>query len=118
MLPAIVQSWRRVQDRRIPFFAFPAQIRKTIYTTNAIESLRMQYAKCSKIEGTFPATMRQQSNFTWLSTISLRSGKIRPLPGSWLQPSCDPVRRSEDINIYKLFQPDPAFIDPRHHPPT
>ena len=58
-----------------------------------------KYAKCSKIEGTFPATMRQQSNFAWLSTISLRSGKIRPLPGSWLQPSCDPVRRSGDINV-------------------
>src|ERR1700693_1353199 len=59
--------------------------------------------------------MRDRS---WLSTISLRSGKIRPLPGSWLHPSCDPVRRSGAINMYKLLQPDPACIEPRQHPPT
>jgi hypothetical protein len=40
-LPAIVQSWRRVWEQVIPFFAYPKEIRKIIYTTNAIESLHI-----------------------------------------------------------------------------
>lgn len=54
-LPAIVQSWRRVWEEVIPFFAFPAEIRKIIYTTNAIESLHMQLRKVIKNRGHFPS---------------------------------------------------------------
>ena len=53
-LPAIVQSWRRVWEQVIPFFAYPKEIRKIIYTTNAIESLHMQLRKVLKIRGHFP----------------------------------------------------------------
>ena len=38
--PAIAQAWRRKWDQVIPFFVFAPAIRKIIYTTNAIESLR------------------------------------------------------------------------------
>jgi transposase-like protein len=55
MLPAVVQSWRRVWEQVIPFFAFPAEIRKIIYTTNAIESLHMQIRKVLKNRGHFPS---------------------------------------------------------------
>ncbi len=34
----IAESWRRDWERVIPFFAFPHEIRKMIYTTNAIEA--------------------------------------------------------------------------------
>jgi putative transposase len=54
-LPAIVQSWRRVWDQVIPFFAYPKEIRKIIYTTNAIESLHMQLRKVLKSRGHFPS---------------------------------------------------------------
>jgi putative transposase len=54
-LPAIAQSWRRVWEQVIPFFAFPAPIRKIIYTTNAIESLHMQLRKVLKNRGHFPS---------------------------------------------------------------
>ena len=37
--PAIAPAWRRVWNEVVPFFAYPPQIRKMIYTTNAIESL-------------------------------------------------------------------------------
>ena len=37
--PTVVQRWQRHWDRIIPFFAFPAAVRKIVYTTNAIESL-------------------------------------------------------------------------------
>jgi putative transposase len=53
-LPAIVQSWRRVWEQVTPFFAYPKEIRKIIYTTNAIESLHMQLRKVLKNRGHFP----------------------------------------------------------------
>jgi len=54
-LPAIAQSWRRVWEQVIPFFAYPAPIRKIIYTTNAVESLHMQLRKVLKNRGHFPS---------------------------------------------------------------
>jgi putative transposase len=52
--PAISQVWRRNWERVTPFFAFPAEIRKVIYTTNAIESLNMSLRKIIKTRGSFP----------------------------------------------------------------
>lgn len=37
--PTVVASWRRAWSHVIPFFAFPPQIRRVIYTTNPIESI-------------------------------------------------------------------------------
>jgi putative transposase len=53
--PAIAQIWRRNWERVIPFFAFPADIRKVIYTTNAVESLNMTLRKLIKTRGSFPS---------------------------------------------------------------
>ena len=47
-LAPIGQSWRRNWSRIIPFFAYPPEIRKVIYTTNAIESLNMSLRKITK----------------------------------------------------------------------
>lgn len=52
--PSIGQSWRRNWERIIPFFAYPTEIRKVIYTTNAIESLNMSLRKVTKNRGSFP----------------------------------------------------------------
>ncbi len=52
--PAIAQSRRRNWAAVIPFFAFPAEVRKIIYTTNAIESLNYQLRKIIKNRGHFP----------------------------------------------------------------
>ena len=38
----------------MPFFAYPADIRKVIYTTNAVESLNMSLRKVIKTRGSFP----------------------------------------------------------------
>ena len=38
--PTVVAAWRRAWDRVIPFFAFPPAVRRVIYTTNAIESIK------------------------------------------------------------------------------
>ena len=46
--------WRRNWEHLKPFFAYPADIRKVIYTTNAIESLHMSLRKVIKTRGSFP----------------------------------------------------------------
>ena len=53
--PPIAASWRRHWAEVIPFFAYPADVRKIIYTTNAIESLHMQLRKIIKNRGHFPS---------------------------------------------------------------
>ena len=53
--PPIAQSWRRNWEQVIPFFAYPAAVRKIIYTTNAIESLNMSLRKIIKNRGHFPS---------------------------------------------------------------
>ena len=52
--PTISQMWRRNWDNLTPFFAYPADIRKVIYTTNAVESLNMSLRKVIKTRGSFP----------------------------------------------------------------
>ncbi len=52
--PLIAKSWRANWPRVIPFFAYPPEIRKVIYTTNAIESLNMSLRKVIKSKGAFP----------------------------------------------------------------
>ena len=52
--PSIGQSWRRNWEQITPFFAYPQDIRKVIYTTNAIESINMSLRKVTKNRGSFP----------------------------------------------------------------
>lgn len=51
---SISLSWRRNWARVIPFFDYPAEIRKVIYTTNAIESINMSLRKVIKTRASFP----------------------------------------------------------------
>jgi putative transposase len=52
--PMISKSWMKHWQRIIPFFAFPTDIRKAIYTTNAIESLNMTLRKVLRNHRSFP----------------------------------------------------------------
>lgn len=51
----IVALWRRNWERVVPFFAFPAELRKIIYTTNTVESLNMSLRKVLKPRAVFPS---------------------------------------------------------------
>jgi putative transposase len=53
--PAIAKSWRRNWEQVIPFFAFAPEVRKIMYTTNAIESLNAQVRRAVRIRGHFPS---------------------------------------------------------------
>ena len=53
--PTIGKSWRRNWERITPFFSYPPDIRKAIYTTNAIESVNMSLRRITKNRGSFPS---------------------------------------------------------------
>jgi transposase-like protein len=52
--PAIGAAWRRAWQHVVPFFAFAPEIRKMIYTTNAVEALNRSLRKIIKTRGSFP----------------------------------------------------------------
>jgi len=52
--PRVSQSWQNNWQRIIPYFAYPPEIRRVIYTTNTIESLNMSLRKVTKNRGSFP----------------------------------------------------------------
>jgi transposase-like protein len=52
--PGIVRVWRDAWERFTPFLAYPAIIRKIVYTTNMVESVNYQLRKASKTRGHFP----------------------------------------------------------------
>ena len=52
--PAMVAVWERAWPEFVPFLAFPTEIRKLIYTTNAIESLNARFRRAVRRRGHFP----------------------------------------------------------------
>lgn len=52
--PAISQIWRRAWNEVVPFYAFPAEVRRILYTTNAIESLNAKLRRAVRARGHFP----------------------------------------------------------------
>ena len=78
--PAIVPAWRRAWDHVVPMFAFPPQIRKTIYTTNALESLHRSLRKIIKTRGSFPS----DEAATKLLYLAIRNAGMRwKRPVAW-----------------------------------
>jgi putative transposase len=53
--PVITQAWLNAWEYVIPFLAFPEEVRRVIYTTNAIEALNRQLRKAIKTKGHFPS---------------------------------------------------------------
>jgi putative transposase len=52
--PVITQAWLNAWEYVTPFLAFPPEVRRVIYTTNAIEALNRQLRKAIKTKGHFP----------------------------------------------------------------
>jgi putative transposase len=52
--PAIGQSWRRAWGEVVPFYAFPVEVRRLLYTTNAIEALNSKLRRAVRARGHFP----------------------------------------------------------------
>src|SRR5699024_11665293 len=58
--------WRRAWTRVVPFFAFPPDVRRVIYTTNAIESVHARLRKIIKTRGHFPSD-EAATKLIWLA---------------------------------------------------
>ena len=78
---AVVASWRRRWEEVIPFFAFSPEVRKILYTTNAIESLHSQVRKAIRNKGHFPS----DEAATKLIYLALRNitAKWKKPPKEW-----------------------------------
>jgi transposase-like protein len=70
--PTVAAAWRRAWDRVIPFFAFPPEVRRIIYTTNAIESVHARLRKIIKTRGHFPSD-EAASKLIWLALRNITS---------------------------------------------
>jgi putative transposase len=79
--PAIAQSWRRNWEQVIPFFAYPMEVRRIIYTTNAIESLHSQVRKAVRGRGHFPSD-EAATKLIWLVLRNITADWTRP-PIAW-----------------------------------
>jgi putative transposase len=74
--PAAVATWENAWERFIPFLAFPPELRKIIYTTNAIESLNYQLRKIIKNRGHFP-TDDAVIKLLWLAIRDIEDKRAR-----------------------------------------
>jgi putative transposase len=74
--PAAVAVWERAWDRFIPFLAFPPELRRIIYTTNAIESFNYQIRKIIKNRGHFP-TDDAVVKLIWLAIADIEDKRAR-----------------------------------------
>jgi putative transposase len=81
--PTIVAAWRRAWTRVIPFFAFPPEIRRVIYTTNALESVHAQLRKIIKTRGHFPND-EAATKLIWLALRNITATWERAAP-TWRQ---------------------------------
>jgi putative transposase len=79
--PAIGQSWRRNWEQVIPFFAFAPDVRRILYTTNAIESLHSQVRKAVRSRGHFPSD-EAATKLIWLVLRNIEAKWKNP-PIAW-----------------------------------
>jgi putative transposase len=76
--PAITAAWRRNWEQVIPFFAYPPEVRRTIYTTNAIESLNSTIRRSVRARGHFPSD-EAAMKLIWL--------QLREIKKNWKTPA-------------------------------
>lgn len=77
-IPAITAMWRRNWEQIIPFLAYPQEVRKVIYTTNAIESLNSTIRRSVRARGHFP-TDEAATKLIWL--------QLREVTRDWKMPA-------------------------------
>jgi len=78
-LPTVVASWRRAWTQVIPFFAFPPEVRRVIYTTNTLENVDRQLRKILKTRGHFP-NEEAATKLIWLALRNVMARWSRPAP--------------------------------------
>jgi transposase-like protein len=75
--PAVASLWRRAWTQIIPFFAFPPEVRRVIYTTNHLESVNARIRRVIKRRGHFPSD-EAAVKLIWLALRQLTADWTRP----------------------------------------
>ena len=76
--PTIRKAWQQHWTHLTPFFAFPPEIRRVIYTTNAIESLNSTLRKIIKTRRVFP-TEEAATKLLYLALQNIAKKWTRPI---------------------------------------
>jgi len=76
--PGLLLPWKNAWTEFTPFLAFPPELRKVIYTTNAVESLNARYRAAIRRRGHFPTEIAALKVF-YLATIRKEKGRIGPI---------------------------------------
>ena len=76
--PKVIESWRRNWEKLSAYFAYAPDIRKLIYTTNAIEGYHRQIRKVTKTKGAFPSDM-SLLKLVYLATKRIEKKWTKPL---------------------------------------
>jgi putative transposase len=119
--PAIGQSWRRAWAEVIPFFAFPDEVRRIVYTTNAIEALNSKLRRAVRARGHFPSDeaatkllylILNRSEKEWSEAVStirvMVEQRARHVSGPWPRPSSPSSSASASSGPWRrnVQQPD------------
>lgn len=75
--PAMIATWESAWNEFVPFLAFPVELRKIVYTTNAIESLNARFRKAVQRRGHFP-TEQAALKVLYLVAIEKRPNRANP----------------------------------------
>jgi len=97
--PMIFKSWQNHWNNIIPFFAYPPEIRKVIYTTNAIESLNMSLRKVLKNKAAFPSDQ---------ALMKILFLALRNISQKWNRPI---IEWGRAINQFAILHPDRMKIE-------
>jgi putative transposase len=92
--PSLSQVWQRNWERITPFFRYPADIRKAIYTTNSVEALHRALRKIIKTRGAFPSEE---------SALKLLFLAIRQASKKWTMPV---QNWSQALNYFTVLWPE------------
>lgn len=75
--PAMIKLWESAWPEFVPFLDFPPEVRKLIYTTNAIESLNARFRAATRRRGHFPDE-QSALKVLYLAVLSREKNKTNP----------------------------------------
>ncbi len=102
--PSISKSWRSHWANIIPFFAFPPEIRRAIYTTNAIESMNSSLRKVIKSQQIFPSDDAAfKLVYLAMRNISKKWTRLDSRLETCTQSLCHPLRGSPPHIASRLY---------------
>ncbi len=96
--PVVIDSWNRNWSKLTTYFSYSAQIRKMIYTTNAVEGFHRQIRKVTKTKGAFTSDMALLK-LVYLATLNIEKKWTQPLSNWALTASQLSIRFGERMKL-------------------